>query len=358
MPADRVAEKIGWMNRRLQAVRNRVEERPVRLTPAGLEFQESLQRAQRQLYAAQTGYARYQSACGQSAEGLVADAHLGVPPSGFLEGRQRRDTLRQVLRAEQALENLEGAGEWVKFDLVDWDGDRQPELLLRSRALTLRVDLRRGGRLLEMSDKSAQMELLSEAGGREHVWTPETDVQAFARGNAQELSDFGEGRYRGRIRRGSGILEAVLTRQGSIRMGGRRCPMGVTKTLALSAKRRAVTWTHQLCNHASRTLSFLFGSELCLTLRDVHVNRLGEVRGVRRFSVVDPHAQLRVSWVFRRPARLWYFPRENRFRFGSEFHRIYQGVSLTGLWPVALAPGQVWSAQWRFSVGDENGRIG
>ena len=105
----------------------------------------------------------------------------------------------------------------------------------------------------------------------------------------------------------------------------------------------------RLKNRSTRRATFLFGSEQVLSLKDAHVNRVGEADGIRRFSVVDPAARLEVSWAFSRPARLWHFPLESVR--GEE--RVYQGICLVWLWPVTLEPGRSWAVRWELSVGEE-----
>jgi hypothetical protein len=87
---------------------------------------------------------------------------------------------------------------------------------------------------------------------------------------------------------------------------------------------------------------FLFGSEMHLEMLDAHFNRLGEAPGVRRFSVVDPLARKEVCVTLSRPARLWHFPIEGVSGNGASAQRVYQGLCMTCLWPVRLAPGGSW----------------
>lgn len=214
-------------------------------------------------------------------------------------------------------------------------------VLLRSRELTLLLDSRQGGRLLELSDRRAQRNLL-RSGWVDHLLLPSATVREFSQERAREWGGLG-GNYAAQVREGKGSVEAVLTKA----VPG----MKVRKTAALSSRGRRVVFTHRLTNTSGRPMKFLFGSELTFNLKDAHVNRLGEARGVRRFAVLDPAARLRVSLAFEPPTRLWHFPLET----GAGARRVYQGVKLAGVWPVALPARGSWDLQWELSVEEPGG---
>ena len=71
----------------------------------------------------------------------------------------------------------------------------------------------------------------------------------------------------------------------------------------------------------------------------------------QELAVLDPAARLQVSWIFDRPARLWHFPLEA----GSGAQRLYQGVKLTGLWPVKLPSHRSWAVRWELKIEEPGG---
>ena len=156
----------------------------------------------------------------------------------------------------------------------------------------------------------------------DHALSPAARVRAFARGQAEELADFADGRVE------------------------------LKKTLRLTGRGRRLGVRERLSNRSGRRLRFLFASEMNLNLKDAHVNRTGEVAGVRRFSVVDPLTKVKVNFAYGRPARLWCFPRES----GSGARRSYQGACLTALWPVDLPPRGAWSVNWQLSLESPDAR--
>jgi len=215
------------------------------------------------------------------------------------------------------------------------------QVLLRAKELTLLLDSRQGGRLLELGDRRARRNLL-HSGWVDHLFAPSATLGDFSKGRVRELTDLG-GVYETQVREGKNSVQATLTKEAP--------GLRVLKTAALSSRGRRVIFTHRLANRSGRPMKFLFVSELTLNLKDAHVNRLGEAPGVRRFAVLDPAVRLQVSLAFGRPARLWHFPLEA----GSGARRVYQGVKLAGVWPVALPACGSWQLEWELKVEEPGG---
>lgn len=228
-------------------------------------------------------------------------------------------------------------------------------ILLRSRRITLGLDLRQGGRLLELSDKSVGRNLLDiqserRGGGRPaapmvYAFRPGASVRQMARGTACRMKGLFGARWKGKVRRRSGTVQAVIETRGLIRF---------RRTIILRADSGTITFAERLENPSRRAVAFLFGAALALNLKDAHVNRVGEAEGLRRFAVVDPAVRMEVQWDFSRPARLWHFPLETRSGpDGTE--RAYRGVSLTALWAVVLRPKGAWAARWDLTIESPDG---
>lgn len=308
-----------------------------------------------------------------------------------------------LIRAEQALDAVGGERSAARGEPLLKDGQGVAELLLRSNSLTLLLDLRQGGQLLEASDKASGINLLNtltrrpeayherlrskqtvaaasakndaplsiheqpemdrpdltdllvydpyrRAGWIDHLLDTDSEVQAFARGASEEIGDFLHGSYEGKWKQSGRAVQAVLTRQGRIRIDEVEHPLSVKKTVTLASEGRTLRFAQQLINRSNHALSFLFGTEFNLGLKDAHVNRIGEAEGIRRFSVVDPAARLELLWEFSRPARLWHFPLETVSDSERGMERTYQGVSLTFLWHLKLAARGSWAVQWEWRL--------
>ncbi|MBI3616314.1 MAG: DUF1926 domain-containing protein [Candidatus Omnitrophica bacterium] len=376
--SDTMQKKMLWVSERLKRAQS---------APASKRKLPRLREAQRHLYMGQSNDATWHGVFG----GLYLQ-HL------------RRGIYEHLLFSEQILDDLvEPNRAWVRAEARHVNADGEPEFLLRSKSTTLLLDLRRGGQLLEFSDKTNGVNLLDtltrrpeayhkklqalhpvpvaqaqpsgplsiherapanaadladslvydpyrRAGLIDHILSPDAQVHPFSCGAVEELGDFLAGPYEGRLKLSKNSAQAVLTRKGRLRVNGVDLPLGLRKTITLSAKDRAVSIAYQLDNGSAEPLNVLFGSELNLGLKDAHVNRIGQTQGIRRFAVVDPALHLQVSWTFNRPARLWYFPLETVSDSERGMERTYQGVSLTFLWPVRLGPAKSWRVAWTLEM--------
>ena len=315
---DTLAEKMRWVDEKIRQVQ--------RLEPGD----SALRQAQQHLYAAQLA-----GGCGR-----------WKPGHGSPRKSLRRDLYRHLLRAERSLDEIKGRQ--VRLERSGLRGG----IWLRSPDLTLLVDASRG-QLLELSDKAAECNLLDapRGGWVDHLLGVEATVKSFQKGKAPDLERPRKARlWRARV---SPNLQMTLTRRTHVGAGPDAATVEQKKSVTLPSRGRKLSFTHQIRNTSKGPLSLLYACELNLNLKDVHVNRLGEVSGLRRFSVLDPALRLEVSWDFSEPARIWYFPLETET---PPRERVYQGVRLTFVWPVRLVSGRTWSLRWRMAIQGADGR--
>ncbi len=377
--ADTMHKKMLWVSNRLEKLESQTKN-PSR----------GLTQARQHLYMAQSNDAYWHGVFG----GLYL-RHL------------RRGVYEHLLAAEKALDQMEKSSSWVRAQALDLDADQEPELLLRSPSLTLLIDTNRGGCLLELSSKETGINLLDtlarrpepyherlraaqaisssqvhastplsiherqeavgldlgdslvydpyrRAGWIDHLFSPDSEVNAFAQGALKELGDFVETPYEGRMNRSGDWVQAILTREGQIRLGD-SYPLQLTKRIGILPRGHRVQISYRLLNPSTRPLSFLFGSEFNWNLKDAHVNRTGEVEGVRRFAITDPAAHFQVGWAFSKETRLWFFPLETVSNSERGMERTYQGVCLTCLWPLTLAPHGSWTVHWEITLESMDG---
>lgn len=330
---DALYEKMRWVTDQMKRAQGR------RLvSPAG---RSGLRDVQTHLYAA------------QSRDAFGHEISAGSPLRTL-----RREIYRSLIRAERALDGLAPARPFVEA------GQSGRRIFLRSRFLTLTVDPEQGARLLEISDKVAERDLLDTrtrrlgAGGPaswlEHFFAPGTDVQAFAASRAADR--FSGGPWKARLERSPQKVRAVFSCAGSVRLGRASSGVELVKSVTLSRAGRTLQFTHEIRNRSGRALEFLFGSEFNWNLKDAHVNRTGEAAGLRRFAVVDPAAGLQLSFRFGRPAALWHFPREAVLTdAGTGAQRVFEGIHLTPVWPVSLPARGTWSIRWQLTLGEPDG---
>lgn len=214
-----------------------------------------------------------------------------------------------------------------------------------------RVNLEKGAWLTELSDKVSGRKLVdarTRRGGAaglpgwvDHLLPAGCGVRAFADGKVREAVKWERFPWRERTEQSSRQVRAVFS--------SRSPELEIEKSVTFSRTGRTLQFTQGLRNRTARPVSFWYGTEFNWNLKDAHVNRIGETPALKRFSVVDPLARLQISWLFSRPARLWHFPREAR---SAREERVYQGVSVTSLWNLSLAPRGSWSARWSLTVGE------
>lgn len=271
----------------------------------------------------------------------------------------RRELYRSLLRAERGLDELLPdplclpAG---RAAAVRWP--KRSETLLRSPVFTLLVDRARGARITELSDKQAERNLLdtrvrcggqeSEGGWRDHLFPPQANVCGLSDppGAEDPLSD---ARWSVRLEESPKGPAAVFSARA-----GRR--FEIKKGVRIHRSERKLEFSHRLRNVSSKKTRLLYGTEFNWNLKDAHVNRSGEAEGIRRFCMIDPEAMLQLSFQFSRPARITYFPREKVLADGGRApQRVFEGISLTALWELSLAPNQEWIVNWVLSTGEPNG---
>lgn len=328
---DPLNDRMRWMNRRLSEARARVLRASAPSEARAVLLNHAFRQAHRHFYSAEVLRRRLEAAG-------------TAPPERDL---LRRETFRHLLRAERSLDETEGAavcrGESLR---------REGKLVLRSPDISLAIDLRRGARWTEWSDKAAGANLSDfhspgSPRGTEvvHGLAAGTEIGDFMRGRFKTVGNFSQARMSCQMRgRRGGWLEAAFSRRVPVRFGvGPAARLDFLKTVRLKAGQREAILSWSVSGRAEA--DFLFGVEWTLRLKDAHVNRVGSACGVRRFSVVDPVRRVEVSWAFSRPARLWHFPVEGVWGSGGRIGRTYEGVCLIFLWPVRFSGGT--SGRWR-----------
>ena len=310
---------------------------------------------------------------------------------------------RELLTAERLLDQAARRGAWAASETGDFDGDGQPDLLLRSAAMNLWIVPARGGTIVEWDDKDRALNLVNtltrrpeayhaklraretvavtadgtpatiHAGVRvtepnleghlvydryrraaavDHLWTGAPgDVQAFARGEVPPSVDPAEAPCRWRLARGASGVSATLTREVPLTQDGMTVPVRLTKRITLSRRRSEVTVVYTLLNLGTSPLTVHLASEWNLALKDPHYNRVGAVPASRRLVLTDSHQDVSVATTCSAPATVWYFPVETVSDSDRGLERTYQQVSVTWSWTVPAAPRRPWRVMLTHAVG-------
>ena len=325
---------------------------------------------------------------------------------------------------------------WCESRVYDYNFDRQDEVLLSSSHLGLTVVPHRGGHLVELDIRAKQFNPLgvltrrAEAYHRtvlrkhaeqaalgadkvasihdsvifkteglermlfydpykregliDHVLSPGTTLDQFARVEFQELGDFVEGAYSFEVSKRRNLQRVSMTRRGTVLSDGDRAPLVVRKDITLTATHPAFAVEYELsaekgtgafcAEHPSGPtgkrllspfpprLSFVFAVEMCYAMlaehasdryyyvdsRDAKLGDLGtrvDQPGVTRFGIVDEWQQLDIGLLSSAPAHVWTFPLETVSQSEAGFEAVYQGSVLLLRWTVDLEPGKSWKVK-------------
>ncbi|KPJ53126.1 MAG: hypothetical protein AMS16_05615 [Planctomycetes bacterium DG_58] len=203
-------------------------------------------------------------------------------------------------------EELKGNREWCESQVVDYNFDRRPEVLLSSPHLSLYLVPHRGGHLAELDirakkfnplsvltrrpeayhrtvlrsqeqkkeqdqegpqvasihdsvvfkseglEKMLQYDRYKREGLIDHVMGPEVTLDDFARGDFVELGDFVEGAYEFEVSKRGALQRVTMTRRG--------------------ADEPTFTVTYEITGAEDRALRFVFGVEMCYAMLAPHAD--------------------------------------------------------------------------------------
>jgi len=182
---------------------------------------------------------------------------------------------------------------------------------------------------------------------RDHFLPPETTVDDLVRSSYEELGDFADGPYTAQAREDGDRIIVTLERADQV--AGVPCRLEKEVVLAAGGSEVSATW--RLTNGGSSPIDCVFASEwnLALFAADTLMvpgapgQSLGEIHtfdSVGSFTLEGHYPPLRLRAELAQPAALWCYPIEAVSNSEGGFERTYQGVCLTLLWPLRLAPGE------------------
>lgn len=321
----------------------------------------------------------------------------------------RRATFGHLIAAEALADRGRAAG----TELADLDADGAPEVELASPAMVIAVDPHDGGGVVEWQWRAARVNLTnvlsrrpeayhrqlqqrpaveSSASGVEtihttrvrvkepglerllvydryrrasfldHVLAPDVTVEAFARGEYQELGTFVTGAYEPTLTRARGGVAVALGGDGTVTVAGRPGMLRVEKQLTVSSAAPELTVSYRVRNAGSERLAARFGVETVWAVTDpaspiridersAPARELAVVAQARMVSLTDwgwPGAvSLRLP-----PGEVWLHPLETVSNSEAGFERIFQGVVCLCLWDVTLQPQESWEAVLQCALGE------
>ncbi|HUU43508.1 MAG TPA: alpha-amylase/4-alpha-glucanotransferase domain-containing protein, partial [Planctomycetota bacterium] len=229
---------------------------------------------------------------------------------------------KHLIAAENiADEVLHGKGPWCDSQVLDYNFDRRPEVVLSSPHLSLYVVPHRGGHLAELDIRAKTFNPLSVLARRaeayhrkvlarqiagkgsdvasihdkvvfkteglermlqydrykregliDHVLPADLTLERFSRADFEDLGDFVEGAYDFEVSKRRNVHRVTLTRKGSVREGNARVPVTVRKVISLGAKEPVFTVDYELTGPEDRALSVVFGVEMSYAMLAAHAD--------------------------------------------------------------------------------------
>jgi alpha-amylase len=306
---------------------------------------------------------------------------------------------RNLLEAERALDKIEDLPP-IRTELVDFDCDGKPELLVESDEMNLYLTPHCGGSLVELDYKPAAFNLLDIVSRREegyhhrlrdeaeryknqqnvhdgllmkeeglgrhltvdwyrhgslidHFFGPGSTLEAVARCEYSELGDFVNQPYTAGIWSAGKDVDITLTREGALWLSSAPHRLLVRKHVLYRAGSGSIDVEYTVRNLEGRPVVCWFGVEFNVglmagdahdryfqiagrTLADRRLRSIGEEGSVDAVTLVDEWLGMEVGFEWNTPATLWRFPLETVSLSEAGFERLYQSSVILPHWKFTL----------------------
>lgn len=320
---------------------------------------------------------------------------------GLYLNHLRSAVYSNLIEAEKALDAVTHKGsDWVDVKTLDFDCDTYDEILVSSPKLNLYFSPHNGGSLFELDFKPLSLNLINtlarrkesyhdklsqaaksnpDAGSRaegiasihdivgvkdadllsdlnydwyrrvsllDHFLREGTTVKDFAASKFSEAGDFLNGGYSYEIKKTTkpkGLVIELLREGNYFALSGESHRIKVVKSIKINSDGSATEIEYEIINLGSKEFSPWFGIEFNYSLKDPHLNHIGEVRDLRNININDQWYGIRIDFEFSKPTSFWYFPIETVSESEGGLERTYQELSLLFHWNLKLAPKDKWS---------------
>lgn len=292
--------------------------------------------------------------------------------SGGLFANYLRDAVyRLLLQAEEEIDRITPP---PATEMTDLDGDREPEVVLRTQICRAIVDPDYGGSLVEMAFLPSHYNVsntlrrhsqvypdlppgeLVEDWHRRHLFQEHfvpggTSLSQFEKESYIEHGDFVNLPYRiVSLAEDGGVRRLLLEREGGIYLDQERRALRCQKLFELEEP-DALRIRYTISNESELPLELLFLCEANYSFLAPEGNRfvsvegeqlpcglLFEKSGIQSWDLVDEIRFLRWSWTLPEgPCTLWHHPVYTIGYANGEFEHNYQGAALGIVWPLHLA---------------------
>lgn len=305
---------------------------------------------------------------------FVQDINRYLPhvSSGFPDLTDRFRTFGRMIELERKIleeDRIHGG----QIRIADLLRNGSKSAVMSNRSLKVYVDYRSGGQVFELDYRDRNVNLMSAHTSErhelpgilvpgesrtsfvDHFIDPGCQRVDFMSGSAKQHGDFVTGAFDCKVKKTAAAVRAALTRQGSLMLKGKNCPLNMEKVFGIEQDKPQLTFVYQLANHSLATYDFRFAVELNFALPGAPGNKAYVVHGADKlgnltwdrfsidqttgWSIEDSVMGVRVAFVTQKPVDVWVFP-----VVGQQGEaRPYQGTTLVVSTPVSLASSAVWS---------------
>ena len=323
---------------------------------------------------------------------------------GLYLNHLRSAVYSNLIKAEKELDKINNRdSNWLGVDTADLDCDSYDEVLVSNSKLELDFSPHNGGALFELDFKPLSLNLtntlmrkrehyhekaLEKAGASagaekeseegivsihdidkakyaalladvsydwyrkvsllDHFLSEGTALKDFAASKFTEAGDFLSGEYKYKTEKTTKPkgLALRMSRDGNyFGNAGETYKARIEKTINLKADSSLMEIEYKITNLDDGEFSPWFGIELNYSLKDPHLNRVGEVHDLKNININDQWYGIRIDFEFSRPTSMWYFPVETISESESGLERTYQELSLLFHWNFKLAPKASWGVK-------------
>jgi hypothetical protein len=249
-------------------------------------------------------------------------------------------------------------------------------IVLSNNAITVYIDYKQGGQILEMDYLTRHVNLCAAAHPENHMPPRITSIGKsrtsfidhflpddcqmpdFINIMTKELGDFVSGEFEYKVKKVVSGAKAILTRQGSLINNGKIFPVTMEKVLGLETDSPELSFAYQLSNHSLTPYSFKFAIECNFSFPGAlsqHAEISCNGRTANNFIWERTTFDQTTSWVIsdsalgtaieivtQKPVALWCYPISQSIP--------YQGTTVVLSIPVTLEGNAVWSLVGRITL--------
>ncbi len=187
----------------------------------------------------------------------------------------------------------------------------------------------------------------------DHFLKEGATVKDYAACKYGEAGDFLAGEYKYSVKKEAkpkGIA-VELTREGNYYgASGDAYKLRVVKTVSVKPDSQEMEIEYKVTNLDAREFEPWFGVEFNYSLKDPHLNKVGEAHGLTNINVNDQWYGVKIDFEFSKAADFWYFPIETVSDSEQGLERTYQELSLLFHWKFKLAPRAVWGVKIKKNI--------